>query len=293
MLGWPPIALAASLTIPGLRVLAYHDVPDQAAFRRHVELIRRRFRPVGAAEVVAAAAGGPPLPARALWVTFDDGHPSSLAAGADLARAGIAATVFVCPGVLDTDEPLWWQVVDATIARDAVPADLLDGRTTAGFRAWLKTVRDDVRRDAVDRCRLALASTGAAPAVTQATTAQLADWVAQGHHVGNHTWDHPLLDRCSEPEQDRQVRAAHDWLRARFPDQPLVFAYPNGNTAPVADETAAGLGYPVRLLFDHRVAPRRPVPQLSRLRIDADASLPRLRAVASGAHALAFAAGHR
>jgi peptidoglycan/xylan/chitin deacetylase (PgdA/CDA1 family) len=152
----------------------------------------------------------------------------------------------------------------------------------------LKTCADPERRALVDECRDALERTGPFR-VQQATSSQLADWVSLGHHLGNHTWDHPLLDTCEPEEQRRQIASAHDWLTRRFPGQPPVFAYPNGNAADHSDAAAATLGYVVRTLFDHRVARQlsadRPV---SRLRVDATASPPRFRAIASGAHARAF-----
>ena len=74
----------------------------------------------------------------------------------------------------------------------------------------------------------------------------------------------------------------------------MVFAYPNGNHTAFADGVARELGYVIRVLFDHRIARSgmgdRP---LSRLRVASDAELGRMRAIASGAHALAFTVGRR
>jgi peptidoglycan/xylan/chitin deacetylase (PgdA/CDA1 family) len=217
-----------------------------------------------------------------------------LDASVRLASAGIRATVFVCPGVVDTREPLWWQVVDRAIQRGVVPEPWRNG-DPAAFRATLKKMPDADRRDAVEQCQLGLRERGdPTPDIEQVSTADLLRWIADGHHVGNHTWDHPLLDKCSEADQRGQITAAHEWLRERLPGQPLVFAYPNGNSTSFADGVARGLGYEVRLLFDHRVAgsvaAHRPV---SRLRLDSDAAPNRMRAIASGAHSVAFSVWQR
>ncbi|MGH8892456.1 MAG: polysaccharide deacetylase family protein [Actinomycetes bacterium] len=249
---------------------------------------------MGADEVVAAAGRGRRLPRRALWVTFDDGNPGTFRAAADLAAAGVSATAFVCPGVVDTREPLWWQVVDEAIRRNVLPTVMHRGDLTR-FRSSLKRAPDSARRRAVDACREALNSqVPGGFQVAQATTGDLETWLGHGHHLGNHTWDHPLLDRCPKEEQKRQIATAHDWLRERFPSQPPVFAYPNGNRTLYAEGIAASLGYDVRTLFDHRVAASNLGAQaVSRVRIDADAPLARFRAIASGAHPLTFALSHR
>jgi peptidoglycan/xylan/chitin deacetylase (PgdA/CDA1 family) len=291
VLGSPPLSFTCSRAIAGLRVLAYHDIADDVAFGRHLALVRRHYRPVGADQVVAAVTERRSLPARAIWLTFDDGHPSTFAAGKALAAAGIPATVFICPSVVDTEQPLWWQLVDEAIRRQVLPAPYASD--PAAFRAWLKTAPDAERRAEVDACRTALDNDCGSPfRVQQATSADLTQWAALGHHIGNHTWDHPMLDRCDATEQERQIVLAEQWLLARFPDQPKVFAYPNGNRTAHAEGVAAGLGYVVRALFDHRVARRlAPNRAVSRLRLDADAPPSRFRAIASGAHSGMFHLG--
>lgn len=287
LLGSRAVSFGASRIVPGLRILAYHDVTDRAALGDHLDLLRSAYRPVSAEEVVAAVSGDVRLPRRSVWVTFDDGSPDALATSRMLAESGIRATAFVCPGLVDTDEPFWWQIVDRALAAGYPPPSTADG---AAFRKSLKLLPDALRRDQVQRCRVWLATNAAEPfQVGQLTQADLRSWVAEGHHVGNHTWDHPLLDQCSPEEQRAQVERAHSWLLEHCPGQPRVFAYPNGNRTKEAEKFAIAAGYTVRVLFDHRVARRTADGgDLSRLRLDADAPLSRARAVVSGGHSTAF-----
>ena len=79
VLGTDPVARAvASLTRDRLRVLAYHGVPDQVAFSRQLDYLRRRYVLVSGADVIAACRGLGELPGRAVWITFDDGQRLSL-----------------------------------------------------------------------------------------------------------------------------------------------------------------------------------------------------------------------
>ena len=268
-----------------LRILAYHDVPDGPRFADHLDEIVHRWHPVSGAAVVAWLSGAAELPQRAVWVTFDDGRPGVVCRGLpELERRNVPATMFLSPGPLELGEPFWWQAIEA---RPDVAAEVHNRRLSGRHLVRvLKTVDDSERRAVLaDVVRYP----PSLPIPDQLDRALLERWLASGREVGNHTWDHPILDRCTAEEQSEQVRRAHDWLCAATGSAPVLFAYPNGDhTDRVAAEIDA-LGYGVGCLFDHRLASRaNPAAALSRLRIDADASVSRLRAILGGGHSALF-----
>jgi peptidoglycan/xylan/chitin deacetylase (PgdA/CDA1 family) len=244
--------------------MAFHDVTSPADFERQLIQLRRGYTPVSLDQVTAWTRGGE-LPARAVWLTFDDGHPDVVERGLPLlVKHGFEATMFVCPGFIDTNHAFWWDRVAPELA------------------AQLKRLPDEERRRVIE-------STSPVPS-RQLTTSLLNRWVATGQRVGNHTWDHPCLNMCASDEQARQVRLAHDWLlRAVGPSGVTAFAYPNGNHSEPAEAELRRLGYDVGLLFDHALTRRTEHLRLSRLRLDADAPEARVRAVASGLHSSALA----
>jgi peptidoglycan/xylan/chitin deacetylase (PgdA/CDA1 family) len=273
----PAVATSRWLSVGRLRILAYHDVSDPVAFDRQLSQILAGYRPVSAAEVIDAYGGGAPLPRSAVWVTFDDGQPGALRTAELLRRRGIRATAFVCPGVLSPPRPYWWQVVDA-----ASVAAGLDAGTAAAVRISLKARPDADRRSETDRALAELAAAGRSVPADQATVELLDGWVEQGHDLGNHTWDHPVLDTCTDKTQEEQIVRAHDWLRDRYGDMQL-FAYPNGNGTAETRSLLTRLGYRHALLFDMRLAPRTPGRfELSRLRVDAADPADRFRATLAG-----------
>lgn len=294
VLGSPAVARVACTVIGGrLPVLAYHDVTDPDVFAAHLDTIQTYFRPVSGEEVAFAVDGRRQLPRGAIWVTFDDAHPGVIENALPLLLArGIPATLFVCPGVIDTDRPYWWQVIDHAIAADS-PIHL-DGMPwlDRSVITQLKRVPDGTRREAVARAEEELARSGQRLAVRQTTSTSLRKWLQAGLGVGNHTWDHPCLDTCDAAEQRRQVMEAHEWLRGVLDTSTHLFAYPNGNTSQVSRRVLAQQGYTVAALFDHRVSRVRGA-EVSRLRVDAQAPVHRLRAIASGAHPAAFAVARR
>jgi peptidoglycan/xylan/chitin deacetylase (PgdA/CDA1 family) len=275
--------VAIRATSQRLRIVAYHGIPDTVAFERHLIEYAERFTPVPGERVAAGLASRTPLPDRAVWLTFDDGHPEVEVVGRPLLeKYGITATMYVCPGVIDTDQPFWWETV-----REAERLGLTRGTTDSSIRsleAELKTVPDADRRAVVAELTVRIEERlGRLHEQPQLSTEQIRAWVDAGQEVGNHSWDHPLLDRCSEVEQRRQVRDAHDWLAEVVAPMVWSFAYPNGNWAAATEADLQRFGYITALGFDHRLA-RTGVDalRLSRLRLDTDAEGARLRAVASG-----------
>lgn len=284
LLAAEPVGAAFRWVLGGrLRIVAYHGIKDQAAFAAHVAHVAEAYRPVDSDDVLAATRGAA-LPRRAVWLTFDDADPDVVELGLPvLDQARVRGTLFVCPGVVDTREPYWWQVVDAATSR-GLHEPLAGGLSPAAFRSRLKRMDDGLRRAVVAQLNEALAGADTGPPATiQVTTAQLQRWLAAGHTIGNHTWDHPLLDRCSPAEQARQVADADDWLRELLRAPVRLFAYPNGNSGPEADAELARRGYGPPLLFDHRCA-QPSADRLSRLRLDAFAGPDRMRSTLSGAH---------
>ena len=60
--------------------------------------------------------------------------------------------------------------------------------------------------------------------------------------VGNHTWDHPVLDQCSPEAQLVQTERAYRYLEQILGAAPTMFAYPNGNVAAATREVLEELG---------------------------------------------------
>ncbi|MEI2704754.1 MAG: polysaccharide deacetylase family protein [Ilumatobacteraceae bacterium] len=284
VLGSRPVATAGwSLTARRLRVLTYHRIPDPPQFARQLDCLADLGCRTVTGDQVHTWLGGADLGRRPVWITFDDGDPTVVSAGlAALAQRSMHATAFVCPGLVDTDRPHWWDLVERA-------ANLLADVPSVGS---LKQVDDQARRAVVDDLTGRLAANGADVTARQWTTADIHAWLAAGNEIGNHTWDHPCLDRCSVEARGVQVRAAHDRLVRLMGRAPTTFAWPNGNVAGGVQAQLGELGYRLVLRCDHRLTARTQRSEdLSRLKVDSDADLVRFRAILSGAHSGVFHLG--
>lgn len=99
----------------GPRILSYHgvcaDPPDEwsvtpTQLRAQMDVLRREFQPVSLQAVVDWLRGGPPLPPRAVAVTFDDGFRDVLTDAAPILRdAGVPGAAFLPSSLLSGGAP--------------------------------------------------------------------------------------------------------------------------------------------------------------------------------------------
>lgn len=284
--------VSAAVSLPTrrhLRILAYHDVEDEGSFEHQMAHLRRHHTPVSCEDAVRALRGEGEVPARSVWVTFDDGSPTVVERALPIMRTyEVPSTMFVCPAVIDTANPFWWQTVERSWAvgirppsGDGVPID-----TAAALVAHLKTIPDVKRRAVVARLAHDFETAmGHPPKERQISTSQVDAYLAAGGSLGNHTWDHPCLDTCTDASATEQVTTAHVAIERRFGVTPTVFAYPNGNWSPIVERVLEELGYRAALLFDHQLAtPGGPPLQSSRLRVGDQNSPARYRSIVAGSH---------
>jgi len=284
-------SLSRRVTSSRLRVLAYHEVNDAAAFRRHLEVLRENYSVIDGAAAVASVTSGRSLPDNPVWITFDDGYRSVVTEALPLLQEfGMPATLFVNPGTIETGDPHWWDLIKAASDVNAEFARYLG---LSGSLVELKSVPDSLRRDAVELARSVVPPEEiSAIARRVADRACLDDWTRAGMQVGNHTWDHACFDMCSPAQQENQITQAATWLSDEgYGTSQSVFAYPNGDRTEFAESILTSLGVRGACLFDHRlVTPTANELNISRLRISASAPTKRFRAVISGVHSAAFGA---
>ncbi|MDZ4672876.1 MAG: polysaccharide deacetylase family protein [Gemmatimonadota bacterium] len=169
-------------------------------------------------------------------ITFDDAYRGAILAGIpELARRGLAATVFVPPGLLGAAS-LWW---------DDLLASSLTGssRVTRRELLWQHQGRADLigkdtgilrRREPLDpHCGIATAEE-----LSRALAAH------PGLEFGAHSWNHPNLAAISATDLDHELSRPLEWLNNRFPGRARPWlAYPYGLWSPDVAAVVKRHGY--------------------------------------------------
>ena len=267
-----------------LAVLAYHGIDDPERFEEHLNHLRQTARVVSLAEVLEALDGRRSLPSHAVLITFDDGHRSVLDVGMPLLRErGMPAIAFMVAGLVGTEHPFWWSEVIELAGRGGM-VDGMPGFEPHDLVRALKRVPDERRLAAIERLRETAG--GAAAPMPQLTAGDLLRLESSGISIGNHTWSHPCLARCSAEVRRREIEDSHRALTAMLGHEPRAFAYPDGEHDVSAADVLRELGYRVAFLFDHRLSSQRPSDPMavSRLRVNSTTTLDRFRTIASGLH---------
>ena len=250
-----------------LAVLAYHRVlpvahddsypfdlellsatPEQ--FERQMAYLRRHVNLVSLHDVLAHLDGGPPLPSRAVAVTFDDGFGDTHRyAFPILRRYSIPATVFVATGYVDSGQPFWFEVAAYMAIR--APAEVLQAGECGELAPCGKTIAE--RRQSLRRLQAALKDlpndrrATIVAAWTRHFTAhadsherahghalswdQVEEMAAAGIAFGSHSVTHPNLARLSDAELGWELAESKRALEARLQRPIITLAYPIGTRA--------------------------------------------------------------
>lgn len=283
--GTEPVSKLAARYFKGVRVIAFHKVHNPSRFEAILKYITSEYQVISASQWLDSEHQ---LPDNALIITFDDGDDSVVEYALPLlVKYHVPATMFVCPGIVSGKGYFWVDVVNTAIIEGSFVSEFRHKTGIKYFRPFLKTIPDTQRRIEIQQLESRLSSR-IAPHV--ADVQQLRVWIAAGMELGNHTWDHPCLDQCDLEEQRQQVLRAHHWFINELNIHPALFAYPNGDYTPETEQILIEMGYKGAFLFNHSIAnSRENIFRISRLRLDADAPLNRVRSVISGSHSFLFA----
>jgi peptidoglycan/xylan/chitin deacetylase (PgdA/CDA1 family) len=246
-----------------LRVLTYHRVDEPEPFASQMAYLGARYVVVSLGRVLSALEGGPELPPRAVLLTFDDAYASFAEVAWPILRAhGHAAALFVPTAYPDRDEPrFWWDRLEQAFARAGGPAPL-----ALSFGSFaLSTPAERARTHAAVKARVKDAPHDEALALTDDVCAALGaprephevlGWDAlralarEGVVLGAHSRTHPRLDRVSRARARAEIRESLRELAREVPEQPRVFAYPDGRFDDELVELARAEG--VELAFTTR-----------------------------------------
>ncbi len=256
---------------PGVAVLCYHGVRREEGpagamtfaglhvhcreIEAHCRLLSELCHPISLSDWRAARAGGRPLPARPVLVTFDDGYRTVFTlARPMLDRYRIPAVVFVCSDPVEQRRLFWHDAVARAQGEREV-----EHLKELPFDAWYATQAASA---------LAAADDDPNAPLTIAEVRALAE--TPGFEIGAHSATHAVLACATVAQQREQITRSKQRLEAWTGRPVTAFAYPNGR--PGHDYTAttvtllAASGFDAAFTTRHGFAtPNEPALERSRL----------------------------
>lgn len=256
-----------------LKVLAYHKVPDATKFETQISYLKSNYNIISIQDVLNSLLDKKPLPSNSILITFDDGDISVLENGLPvLKKYNLPSCLFIITQLINTNEDVWIKMVESQeISRGS---SYQEARKKVNY---FKNLDNSLREEEMKNYNII--------ETRQLTSEDLVVLHQSGMYIGNHTHSHPMLDKCSPEEIDREFNNSLNIFKELNLPGYDVFAYPNGNTSKKTEMQLRDLGMKLIFLFDHKVNQFQLDPfNISRIRIDSDTEMNEFRAKISGLH---------
>ena len=247
-------------------VLTFHGVSDGSCDDQlldvdqhvHIQLFRDLcahlascYRVLPLSDIVAARQSGKSLPSGAVAITFDDGYASNYHLAYPVLKAlGLPATIFAVAGYLDGDVAMWFHRIEMAFAKTQAPYlnfNLPGGlvrfelkersQRTLALRTITASLKCLPSTELLSSLVMIERDLGVAeivgknyPTPLQPMTWDMArELEASGLiEMGGHTHSHPILSRCTDEQQAKEIRLSRERLTEELGRQPKTFAYTNG-----------------------------------------------------------------
>lgn len=190
--------------------MMFHDI-DKAAAYQSFQYLSRHYNIISlqAFKQALQAKDASKLPAKAMVITFDDGHKQNFEIASVLKELQVPATIFLCAGIVNTHRHYWFQA-----NKTGQPTDELKKLSNQDRLA-------------------ALAEAGFVPeqayAERQALNKQEIEAMRDNIDFQAHTVFHPCLPTCDDDESWQEISHCKAMLEQEFLLDINAFAYPNGD----------------------------------------------------------------
>jgi peptidoglycan/xylan/chitin deacetylase (PgdA/CDA1 family) len=279
-----------------LRIITYHRVADPdstpdldpgtvsatpAQFKEQLEFLSGTYQVVSLEQVLCAMSGGRTLPARAVWITFDDAYEDFASiAWPMLQERGFPVTLFVPTAFPDQPgRSFWWDHLHQALTQarvDTLAESPVGPLPIAGSAQRLEAARrlksrlkDLPHNEAMEWMERITSALGCAPSRNPVLGWEaLRRLATEGVSLCPHTRTHPLLDRIPEEEAINEARWSLEDLKREIGPTPAVLAYPAGSVGLSLSRRLAGHGFELAVTTAHGVNDLRSADPLRLRRIN-------------------------
>jgi peptidoglycan/xylan/chitin deacetylase (PgdA/CDA1 family) len=230
---------------------------DVREFEKQIDFLASEYTVLHLSEVVERMKNHRPLPEATACLTFDDGSRTvATTAFPVLERRQLPATSFLVTSLVGTNQPPWTDRLYFSFLETPRQSVLFDNReyplTTleerAGAYAVVERRLKKSDQSVAEEKLAAIKESIGWPEVPPESPLSAMGWDEVERlsktglvQFGSHTHTHPILARCTEQDQRRQLQVSRDILRDRNLSWKL-FAYPNGSPSDFSSATKSLLG---------------------------------------------------
>jgi peptidoglycan/xylan/chitin deacetylase (PgdA/CDA1 family) len=223
------------------------NVVSEEMFAWQMEYLARHFRCLRLEDAVDLLAGGRPLPAYSVVVTFDDGFQNNLRfAYPILRRFGVPATIFLTTGHIGRGTLLLWtERVGRMLRRVKLPEDAarrelkrLKSMTSRDRDAAIQQMERTLGPNARDEAEAAGPNADRYRFMTWSEAQELA---RGGVTIGSHTVAHPIMASLDDERCSVELLQSKQEIERHLGRPCTLFSYPNGTADDFGDRDKASL----------------------------------------------------
>lgn len=234
------------------QVLLYHRVNDEKnpisgsipvkVFRKQMEVLSRYFNVLTLEELVNLSLRRE-IPPKAIAITFDDGYRDNYEnAFPILKQFRLPATIFLATGAIDSNTPIWHDLVFDAFRRTKVDFVSVGGKdyplrtsierhlAVNAFRQYLRAFNfhdwDNLIRQLITK--LEIKEKQNCFGSEKLSWLEIEEMSKNDITFGAHTVTHPILTRMSLAEATEEIKASKEAIEEKLRSPVRVFAYPNG-----------------------------------------------------------------
>lgn len=252
-----------------VRVLAYHEINDVENFEKQIRFLKNHYSICSFKELI----GGQFFGKAPVLITFDDVDRTVYTnAFPILTKYKIPAIVFIVTGLINSRDPFWWNEVVYYL-----------GSKDGNKKNWeLKDLSNLERLSYLEELRLS--SNLPRLKYEQLNISELKNMASAGILVANHSHTHPMFDKCTTTELTREITLSMKFLK-ELGFSAEIFAYPNGNFSPQAEDVLIQKEVKYAFLFDHKIngIDLNPL-RISRLSVNDTTPIWKFKLILSGLH---------
>ena len=254
-----------------MRILTYHKVLDKSNFEKQLKYLKRNnYNVLNLKSFINKIENKESFKKKDIFLTFDDGDYSVFENAMPLLKKyNMAAAVFVITDLINSNKPFWWDEIKYYTGN---PNDV----------RRVKKIKNEERLDYISKLH-----ESKKPKYTQKQLSikDLKEMESNGISICNHTCSHPMLDKVTEHELDKELSNSLKFLKDNEFEFSNIIAYPNGNTNLEVIKHLEKNQFRLGFVFNHRIFKNSDLPfNISRLSVNDYTPIWKYKLIISGLH---------
>lgn len=213
-------------------IVLFHDI-DKKFAEAGFSYLSKKYNLIGLETFLQACEekNKDKIPAKAMIITFDDGHKRNIELLPIIKQYNIPITIFLCAGIVDTNRHFWFKVEERPLSLPELKRKTNRERLKILSKTGFLQEREYDMPQALDKGQI--------------------EALKGGVNLQSHTTFHPCLPTCNNREASEEIAGSKEMLKEKFNLDVNSFSYPNGDYSDRDIQLLKQAGYQCGVTVDY------------------------------------------